>query len=199
MLLLALALRPNFVKAFMKKLLFMILVSLVSVTEHASAGESAIALSIAVPVLAPGKERSIVAFDRHSHFAVIIINVSDKPQRVVAEGNSWGDQALSFEITDKSGKKFLARRVETFRAKNMLHWWVLQPQESMVLDVYFEDSQKWQGFPQLTRYGDSEALTMTAAFEVKPNKVPPKDGLWTGRVVSKPETYLFANRRTETK
>ena len=77
----------------------------------------------------------------------------------------------------------------------MLHWWVLQPQESLVLDVYLADSGQWQGFPDLARYGDSETVTMRAVFEIKSNEVPPQDGLWTGRVFSKPEQYVFYNQK----
>ncbi len=179
----------------MKECLFAILIALTTITEFAHASEAAIVLSIAVPVLAPGKERPIVAFGRHSHFPVILTNASGKPQRIVTDGNSWGDHALSFEITDKSGKKSAAQRLRRDYTKNMLHWWVLQPQESLVLDVCLADSGQWQGFPDLARYGDSETLTMRAVFEIKANEVPPQDGLWTGRVFSKPEQYVFYNQK----
>ena len=158
------------------------------------AGDAAIRLSIAVPASDPGKERFVVAFDRYSHFPVILTNTSGKPQRIIMDGSSWGDTALSFEITDKSGKKSVAHSFTRLYTKNVPHWWILQPQESVVLDVYFVDSGEWQGFPHPARYGDSETLTMRAVFEVKPNEVIPQDGLWTGRVLSKPEQSVFYNR-----
>jgi hypothetical protein len=184
------------VKPLMKECLFAILIALTTVTELAHASEAAIALSIAVPVLAPGKERSVVAFDRYSHFPVILTNTSDKPQRIVTDDNSLGDHALSFEITDTSGKKSVAQRFTRLYTKNMLHWWILQPQESLVLDVYFADL-RWQGFPHPARYGDSETVTMRAVFEIKSSEVPPQNGLWTGRIFSKPEQYVFHNRMPE--
>ncbi|MDB6059815.1 MAG: hypothetical protein JWO95_3659 [Verrucomicrobiales bacterium] len=179
----------------MKTSPFVIFLALMSVAELAHAAESAISVSIAVPALDPGKERSVVAFDRNSHFPVILTNTSKKPQRIITEWNSWGDHALSFELTDKSGKKSLAQRVSVNYDKNMPHWWILQPKESVVLDVYFADAGKWEGFPHRVRYGDSETVTMRAVFAFLPTdqKLSP-DGLWTGRVFSAPEQIVFYNR-----
>ena len=168
----------------MKTCSFIILLALMTATGFGHGEEAAIALSIAVPVLAPGKERSIVAFDRHSHFPVILTNTSGKPQRILMDGSSDGDAALSFEITDRSGKKSVARRPLRPWAKNMPHWRTLQPREGLASDVYFADSYKWQGFPHPVRYGDSETVTMRAVF----------DTVETGRVVSQPEEYVFENR-----
>jgi hypothetical protein len=182
-----------------KKCLFVILVALMSAMKPAQAGDAAIKLSIALPAIDPGKERAAVAFDRRSHFPVILTNTSDKPQRIDTEWNSWGDHALSFEFTDEAGKKTVARRVVADYGKNVLHWWILQPQESLVMDVYFADSDKWQGFPHPAGYGNSQTVTMRAVFEIHPNEVPSADGLWTGRVVSQPEKYVFYNRIPETK
>jgi hypothetical protein len=181
----------------MKATLFAILVALTSIAQLAQAEDAAISISIAVPALDPGPERPVVAFDRASHFPVILTNTSGKPQRIVAEGNSCGDHALSFELTDDSGKKFTARTVVPAYAKNMLHWWILKPQESLVLDVYFADSDRWEGFPHPTGYGNSQTVTMRAAFEVKSNEVPAEAGLWVGHIVSQPETYVFHNRTSK--
>jgi hypothetical protein len=182
----------------MKTCLLVILLALTSATGFAHEEEAAIALSIAAPALAPGKERSVVAFDRYSHFHVILINTSAKPQQIVTDDNSWGDHALSFEITDRSDEKSVAQRVHSLYTKNVLHWRILQPQESLVLDVFFADLGQWQGFPHPARYGDSETVTMRAVFEFNPVvRKPLPDGVWTGRVFSKPEQYVFYNRMPE--
>ncbi len=139
----------------------------------------------------------MVAFDLTSHFPVILTNTSDKPQRIVTEGNSWGDHALSFELTDDSGKKFTAQRVVPDYAKNMLHWWILSPKEDLVLDVYFADSDRWQNFPLPVGYGHSQTVTMRAVFEVKSNEVPASAGLWVGHIVSQPVKYVFYNRTSK--
>jgi hypothetical protein len=175
----------------MKTFMILFVVAL-SMNELVRADDNSIALSIAVPALDSGNERSVVAFDRNSHFPVILTNTSDKPQRIVTPWNSWGDHALSFEITDRSGKKSVARAVAVDYTKNTLHWWTLQPQESVVFDVYFADSNKWEGFPHPIHYGDSETVTMRAIFQFGPvTQKAPEDGLWAGRVYSKPEQVVF--------
>ncbi|HEX5446438.1 MAG TPA: hypothetical protein VFW87_21650 [Pirellulales bacterium] len=168
--------------------------SLLTVTSLARADEPTLSVSIAVAAINPGTERVVAAFDRHSHFHVILTNTSDEPQRIVTEWNSWGDQALSFEFSDESGKTWVARRVLISRSKNMLSWWILEPHENLVFDVYFADPERWRDFPHPLHYGDSQAVTMRAVFEIKPNEVPPKEKLWTGRVVSKRQKYAFHNR-----
>jgi len=171
--------------------------ALMSIAQLAQAEDAAMSISIAVPALDPGAERSVVAFDLTSHFHVILTNTSDKPQRIVTESNSWGGHALSFELTDDSGKKFTARRVEPDYGKNMLHWWILNPQESMVVDVYFADSDRWQNFPHSVGYGNSQTVTMRAVFEVKSDEVPASAGLWVGHIVSPPAKYVFYNRTSK--
>lgn len=169
--------------------------ALLSVNHPVLAEDNTVALSIAIPALEPGNERSVVAFDRNSHFPVILTNTSKKPQRIVTPWDSWGDHALTFEITDSSGRKSVARTVSFDHPKNVLHWWMLQPKESVVFDVYFADSSKWAGFPYPPHYGGSETVTMRAVFEFKPAvRKPLNEGLWTGRVFSKPGQVVFYNR-----
>src|SRR5689334_8489918 len=102
----------------MKKYLVLFVVALMSMNELVQAEEDSIGLSIAVPALGRSNERSVVAFDLNSHFSVTLTNTSDKPQRIVTPWSSWGDHALSFEITDSSGKKSVARAVPSDKAKN---------------------------------------------------------------------------------
>jgi hypothetical protein len=160
----------------------------------------ALSISIAVPALNERNERLVPAIDQNSHFAVILCNTSKQPQGIVTPSNSWGDQALRFEITDKAGRKSVARRVAIDYPKNILTWWVLHPGESVVLDVYFADAQKWEGFPRFEHYGETETVTVRAIFEYGPaERKPPPDGLWRGRVVSKPEQIVFSNLIPEKK
>ena len=182
----------------MKKYLVLFVVTLLSMNELVQAADNSIALAIAIPALDPDNERSVVAFDRNSHFPVVLTNTSHKPQRIVTPWNSWGERALSFQITDRSGKKSVARAVAVTYEKNMLHWWILQPQESVVFDVYFADTNKWEGFPHPVHYGDSKPVTIRAIFEFSPDgQTPPRTGLWAGRVLSKPQPVVFYNRMPE--
>lgn len=92
---------------------------LLSITSSARAGEPKLSVSIAVAAINPGTERAVPAFDRHSHFHVILTNTSSESQRIATEWNSWGDQALNFEISDESGKTWVARRVAIAHSKNI--------------------------------------------------------------------------------
>lgn len=172
----------------------LILLALLNFAMLSQAAEPALAISIAVPSVDPGVERAIVANDIHSHFPVILTNTSDQPQRIATDWNSWGDHALSFEVTDESGNKSVARRTPVAYWKNVLHWWILQPGESMVMEVYFADPNKWQGFPHPASFGKPQTATLPAIFEFEPQKTTSGDPLWSGRITSKPGKYVFDNR-----
>jgi len=164
----------------------------------ARAGEATLGICLGIPAIDPGTERDVVAFDRTSHFPVILTNNSDKPQRIITDWNSWGEQTLSFELTDKAGKTSVAHRVAVDYTKNTPHWWILQPRESMVLDVYFADPYRWTGFPDPAHYGDSETVTLRAVFEYHLAQEKLRtNGEWTGRVTSEPEQVVFCNRVPE--
>ncbi|HWB59577.1 MAG TPA: hypothetical protein VG733_08795 [Chthoniobacteraceae bacterium] len=153
-----------------------------------------ITIAIAAPAFGPGDDRPReIPVNSKSHFHVVITNVSDKIQRVEMEGSSDGDEALSFEITDENGKKTIVHRAMMEYGKNMLHWWVLQPGECVVTDVDVMGNEWQPGFPHPDHYGASETVTMSAIFEFKTGAYAEKEGLWTGRVTSKPEKYTFWN------
>jgi hypothetical protein len=180
----------------MKTLIAILCVICLCCADGSNAAETqALSIAIAVPqreIDASGKlQRPIVAFDQHSHFSVVITNLSDKPQRIVDDSNSWGDRALRFELTDSTGKSWQAGRVLHTYSKNVLHWAVLQPHECLVRDVYFADSEQWQGFPKPLRYGDSQTLTMRAVFEVASSEINLETGCWTGKVESEAASYEF--------
>lgn len=154
---------------------------------RAHAGKASIRVSVAVPALGVTGERSIAYRGRTSHFAVVLTNTSAKPQRIVTPWSSWGDHALSFEITDAAGKRHAVHAVPVDYAKNMLSWWVLAPGETVVRDVYFADPKKWIGFPLPAGPGHSVTVTLRAVFEVaSPAKRPKGERFWAGRVVSAP-------------
>lgn len=116
------------------------------------------------------------------HFPVIVTNISDKPQRVAQEGCSEGNEALSFEWTDESGKKQRAERMGLDPAKNVYAWWALQPGESVVINVFYTDMTTWPGFPRPPAH-KSQTVTMRAVFEMKP----------FGRIASQPLRIVFTN------
>jgi hypothetical protein len=163
--------------------LFLILSS----TILAYAGEPALSVSIAVP--SQTSERRVDYRDRSSHFNVVLSNTSGVPQRVWQDWCSWGHYALSFELVDDSGKRWVAKRPKTAFSRNFPSWWTLAPGESLVFDVYFGDERAWEGFPRLTN--GSQTLAVTAVFEVPHDKEAEDLAVWTGRVVSDTRKLTF--------
>jgi hypothetical protein len=142
-------------------------------------------LSVSIAALAGEKgDRSLSYYN--PHFYVIVSNVSKKPQRVWKEWCSWGYFALSFEITDKSGKTWIAERDQSRQfTMNFPDLWVLAPKENLVIPVHFGDKKLWKGFP------DPQTVTMKAIFEIKPDKETEERAVWTGRIESKADKYTF--------
>jgi hypothetical protein len=122
---------------------------------------------------------------------VIVSNASEKPQRIWQEPFSWGYWALSFEFTDESGKKWTAKKrgMKPF-TMNKLVYWLLDPHESLVYEVYFADSDTWEGFPVL-QAGISAVVSVRAVFETRSTPESIAHGVWTGRVVSEPRRIRF--------
>lgn len=55
-------------------------------------------------------DASTISWNSNRTFYVVMLNQTDKPQRVFNTWNSWGSQALSFEFTLPSGRTFKASR-----------------------------------------------------------------------------------------
>jgi len=161
----------------------------------AVAEKSPISISVAIPTSRDG-ERAVTDYGHDAHFHVVIANVSNKPQRIWQEWCSWGYFGLRFEFTDEKGKKWFAEKKPRDWIKNYPDWWTLAPYESLVLNVYFGDSEIWQGFPFPERM--SQIVTMRAILEFKADDDSRKLNIWTGRVASKEEKFTFY-RRTASK
>ncbi len=175
----------------MKTLLPVSLVLLLGIVAESCAGDPALFVSVAVP--ANNSERRIEYRDRATHFHVVISNVSDKPQKIWREWCSWGYYGLSFVFTDEGGKKWVAKKQPRDWTKNAPDWWTLAPRESLVLDVYFGDSETWRGFPRPEN--GSRTITMQAVFQFEPDDESRKYGVWTGHIASKPEKVAFYHWR----
>jgi len=73
----------------------------------------------------------------------------------------------------------------------------LEPHESLVLDVHFGDSESWEGFPR-PEHG-SQPITMQVVFEFKPDDEARQHAVWTGRVTSKADKFIFYHWKPEAK
>jgi hypothetical protein len=153
----------------------------------AAAADSGIQVTIAIPQNHQG-ERALKYFSREP-FHVIITNSSDTPKRIWQEWCSWGYFALSLELTDENGKTWTATKRTRAWSKNYPDYWTLGPQESLVLDVAFFDSDTWEGFSRPSV--PSQKLKMRAIFEVRPDRFSQEHSVWTGRAVSKTDEYVF--------
>ena len=190
------AFREIYRPIYMKKtvaLLFVMLALLLPAIVHAAAEP----LSVAIAVPAHNGERRINYGDKTTHFHVIVTNTSNKPQRIWREWCSWGYFGLTFEFTDEHGKKSVATKKGQAWTINFPDWWTLEPHESLVLEVYFGDQDVWDGFPRPDN--GSEAVTMQAVFEFRPDDASKEHRVWTGRGTSKADKYVFYHWKPETK
>jgi hypothetical protein len=159
------------------------------------AGVPPIAVSVVIPT--ENGERRVEYHDHTTHFHVIVSNTSDKPQRVWQEWNSWGYFGLTFEFTDEQGKTWMARKKPSVWTRNFASFWTLDPHESFVIDIYFGDTNIWEGFP-LPENG-SQTVTMRAVLEFKPDDEARQFDVWTGRAVSKAEKVTFYHWKPDAK
>lgn len=180
---LAVSLRPLFTVG---KLFLTILFALTLAAAQAMADDSPISISLAIPAQWGGRALENFQDGHATHFHVIVSNVSGQPQRIWQE---WGYFGLTFELTDEQGKKWVARKCPRGWDKNFPSTWTLDPHESLVLDVYFTDTNIWQGFAMPKR--NSQTVTMQAVLEFKPDENSRQIGVWTGRAVSKAEKVTF--------
>jgi hypothetical protein len=116
----------------------------------------------------------------NSSLHVIIENVSDKPQKLFEEWNSWGYDNLTLQWTDAQGKTGKVAKVPGFWTVNYPSTVVLQPGEAIVRDISF-DPKLWKGWPSIT-----EPMELKVKVSYQPTgqpKVPEADG-WVGTVTS---------------
>jgi len=141
-------------------------------------------IRIAVP------ERGVtLAADEHSHFHVVIENVSDQPQNVIDEWNSWGYYDLHFEFTTAKGERRLMEKKPRAWKGNEFSATTLKPHEVLVRDVYLDDTV-WSNLPD-PEQGDA-AVPMRAIFEQQPE---PGQDAWRGRIESPEILMLFRRYR----
>lgn len=161
------------------------------------ATESSLAISIAVPErVGASAPRPIFAFDRQTHFHVILTNKGREPLRVADPWSEQGQAALTFEIVDSHGNKTTARRPHNLQElrRPSLSGSTLKPGESVVVEVDFLNPEKWTGFPNLPGYGNSLPVSMRAQFEIAPDRETKEEGFWTGRTATELDRFTFESR-----
>jgi hypothetical protein len=164
---------------------------------HSDAANS---LSLSIALLdSPYNPEIYLSINTNCHFHVVITNHSDQPQNLLQEGSSWGWEAMSFELTDEKGNKYLIHRTPAIWKDNAPVHWILKPGEHYVRDICFaqiyQGQNSWTGFPDRLNQGQNLKVKMKAIFEVTIDKGVYDEPLWHGRIESPPVTCrLFDNR-----
>jgi hypothetical protein len=123
-------------------------------------------------------------------FYVLLSNVSKQPQTVWEDWNSWGYQAISFELTTADGKKYvLSKRQQVFTA-NLPSTVVIEPGEHQVHVIHLDEW--WETHTALPKTADLP-ITLKAIYEVTPTSESAEFKVWTGRIES--HTYNFTLRQ----
>ena len=133
--------------------------------------------------------RTIVLSNPSDHFHIIITNTSDKPVRLWRDWCSWGEQTLSFQITDENGKAFLVKRLPREYTKSYPDWSTVPPGDHMVLEMSF-NPKAWNPSP-LPAEGKSREVKMKAVFEIPEDEDTKKHNVWTGKAESPEQTYTI--------
>jgi hypothetical protein len=93
----------------------------------ARAHEPALLVSIDARANRDGKR--LIAWRKDAAFNVIVTNVSDKPIRIWAHWCSWGNDTITFALTDEDGTTTFARSARNTWTINFPDYYELAPQE----------------------------------------------------------------------
>ena len=163
---------------------------LVACFASAPAGAQADEPTLSVELAVTSENSRLEARDASSHFHVVIRNISSAAQRVWEDWNSWGYFALSFEISDESGKHWIAaKRKEIVFTRNFPSFETIDPGNVLVVDVYLGDDKTWAGFP--LQKGQLKKVQLRATYEVRDSPEAKEMHVWTGRIKSKAAEVTF--------
>src|SRR5258708_190874 len=77
------------------------------------------------------------------HFYVVLANNSSNDIRLWKEDCSWGYGALSFKMMDSNGNEWVVGKKPRAWRSNYPRWWLLKPNETLIIDVRFAESSVW--------------------------------------------------------
>lgn len=152
-------------------------------------------ISIAIPGSLEGP--ALVRENKQSHFHVILTNITDTTQEILETNNSWGYDALGFELTDAQGRKTTAIRRPIYGwTRNFPNTWLLPPHASHVFDIYYSDPEQWQGFsPSKSRDGRAyytiRAMYTSPSLDQESEFIKSKVHPWAGTLTSAPVKFFF--------
>jgi len=117
-------------------------------------------------------------------FYVILTNTSKEPQAAFESWNSWGYQAVSFQVQTADGRHFVITKKQHDFTRNFPSPFIIPPGDHMVYPISL--NHEWNVAPAFP-IADATPLSITlkAVYEVHPTPEAVKGKVWTGRVESK--------------
>ena len=123
-------------------------------------------------------------------FYVILTNISKEPQAAFERWNSWGYQAVSFEVQTADGHKVTISKKPHGFDKNFPSTFVIPPGEHMVYPISLDE--EWDAVPPLPMADETPIpITVTAIYEVRPTPEAAQGKVWTGRLESNSYHFTF--------
>jgi hypothetical protein len=141
-------------------------------------------------LIVPGRNGITMAKSKTDEFFVILTNISREPHPVWETWNSWGYQAISFELTTADGKKFVVSKRQEGFTKNFPSTFIVAPGEHQVYPIKLDEW--WETHPALAK-ADEMPITLKAVYEVSTTPEAIQFKVWTGRLES--QSYNFSLRQ----
>jgi hypothetical protein len=118
-------------------------------------------------------------------FYVVLTNTTTLPQKVFESWNSWGYQAISFELVTASGQRVVISGKNQDFDKNFPSTFIVPPGEHQVYMVRLNE-EDWKVAPEL-RFANVEPLSvnLTAIYQLAPTPEARRENVWVGRAESK--------------
>jgi hypothetical protein len=141
--------------------------------------------------IVPGRSGNITMTKKKpNEFYVVLTNVSGLPQAVWESWNSWGYQAISFELTTTDGKKFVVSKKDQDFTMNYPSKFLVEPGEHLVYAIGLDEL--WETNPTLPK-SDEMPIALKTIYEVTQTPEATQHKVWTGRVES--HGYTFSLRQ----
>jgi hypothetical protein len=145
-------------------------------------GDSKPNLVLSVPYNTHGARTAYIDADPPYPFHVVLTNEGLEPVKLWQEFVSWGYFALEFQIVlPNSTTASVRRKPITFYANGPARL-TLNPNESVVWDVYFS-STEWDGL-SFTEDDEELKCSLKAVYAAGEDEYSKAYGIWTGQVQS---------------
>jgi hypothetical protein len=105
-----------------------------------------------------------MAYDTPWLFYVVLTNISNEPQTVWEDGNSWGDQVISFRVVAGAGTKAVIPKRAGFFGKDTPQAFVVRPGEHKVYEVRL--ARGWTSSPLLPKVNEIDVKLTALKFRL---------------------------------